>query len=379
MGVHVNNRERQSRLCACGCGGAVQNPPGSGRPRKWIQGHRPVRTVKQQPQFSWWYCQCGCGQTIEKPPRGRRKWIPGHRPKKPPQGKTIPCTHVTYPVCGCSPRARVLASSRGMVPKLTAAEKSRIARQRHPERFKQRRKAQRQKLKSDPERYRQYKEREAVRRKLSRPPRIPKIKKVRPKRDPRHRPGVLRRILYETFLRLTSWLVCLGMEYVPPGLSRDAYLIYALVDPCTHLVNYIGMSRTGMTRPREHMAPHRLKKNDRRAVWLRGLSRRHLRPTIVVLDVLTAPDLAQLDELERWWIAYGKASGWPLKNMTDGGIGHLGFVPDKKTRKLITLRNTGRKLSLETRLKISEARKRHEINKLEMGSQNFDHKKLGVV
>jgi hypothetical protein len=37
----------------------------------------------------------------------------------------------------------------------------------------------------------------------------------------------------------------------------------------------------------------------------------------VVLEVLD--DANKLDETECWWIAFGRACGWPLTNLTDGG------------------------------------------------------------
>ncbi len=34
-----------------------------------------------------------------------------------------------------------------------------------------------------------------------------------------------------------------------------------------------------------------------------------------------------LHEAERWWIAYGRASGWPLRNKSDGGEGGRHLTP----------------------------------------------------
>ncbi len=60
--------------CGCGCGGAISQPPGAGRPRKYIAGHAPTRFPKEKK------CECGCGQNVErKNTRGRfPKFIEGH-------------------------------------------------------------------------------------------------------------------------------------------------------------------------------------------------------------------------------------------------------------------------------------------------------------
>jgi hypothetical protein len=34
-------------------------------------------------------------------------------------------------------------------------------------------------------------------------------------------------------------------------------------------------------------------------------------------------DVADLNTAERWWIAFGRACGWPLTNSTDGGQEHV--------------------------------------------------------
>lgn len=70
-----------------------------------------------------------------------------------------------------------------------------------------------------------------------------------------------------------------------------------------------------MRRPREHRRPSCPDTYCRR--WVRTLQRIGLDYEIVVLEnVRPWEDLA---DKERWWIAYGRASGWPLTNLTDGG------------------------------------------------------------
>jgi len=52
--------------------------------------------------------------------------------------------------------------------------------------------------------------------------------------------------------------------------------------------------------------------------WLRKLRESGLTYNVVVLEETTE---ANLNDSERWWIAYGRLSGWRLTNGTDGGDG----------------------------------------------------------
>jgi hypothetical protein len=97
-------------------------------------------------------------------------------------------------------------------------------------------------------------------------------------------------------------------------------IIYGLVDPETLLVRYVGQSATGMWRPRSHTRPSYLRDDSYRSRWILSLVRRGLKYVIAILEDGT-PDL---NAAERWWIAMGRAFGWPLTNLTDGGDGTPG-------------------------------------------------------
>lgn len=149
-------------------------------------------------------------------------------------------------------------------------------------------------------------------------------------------------------------------------------LIYGLIDPRTRLVRYIGLSSTGMHRPAFHksLAPH---EQTYKANWIKSLHALVLDYEIVVLEEEPA-DLAQA---ERWWIAFGRACGWPLTNLTSGGDGSFGYKHEEATlakmrgRKLtdaqraaVSARQRGRKrgpLPPEVKAKISEANKGRDL------------------
>ena len=121
-------------------------------------------------------------------------------------------------------------------------------------------------------------------------------------------------------------------------------LIYGLVDPVTKLVRYIGKSTSGLRRPKMHKYDRH---KSHKVNWMKGLIARGLTYEITVLEYLPmGSSEALLLATEIYWIAYGRASGWPLTNITPGGRGapEGEYNPSKR---------------LEIRAKISE---RHKTN-----------------
>lgn len=94
--------------------------------------------------------------------------------------------------------------------------------------------------------------------------------------------------------------------------------IYGLIDPRTKLVRYIGKTACGMFRPLQH-AYRTVRTNTYCGRWLRQLATLDLEYEITILEQL--PSENALNAAEIWWIAYGRALGWPLTNLTSGGTG----------------------------------------------------------
>lgn len=120
-------------------------------------------------------------------------------------------------------------------------------------------------------------------------------------------------------------------------------LVYALVDPRTLLVRYVGKSSEGLKRPRSH------KSSKRRSYcmnWVRSLQAAGLEYSIVVLEECTPETLSSS---ERWWIAYGRACSWPLTNLTDGGEGAAGLVRTPEHRAKLGLAMAARMARPEMR------------------------------
>lgn len=128
--------------------------------------------------------------------------------------------------------------------------------------------------------------------------------------------------------RITAWCefsncpakVTVGADPTPVG---DRF-IYGLVDPRTRLVRYVGLTTTGMKRPRQHRRPAPSSKKYHSTRWVESLRRLGMTFEIVILEECPSEMFEDLCALEVWWIAYGRACGWDLTNMTDGGEGTLG-------------------------------------------------------
>jgi len=95
--------------------------------------------------------------------------------------------------------------------------------------------------------------------------------------------------------------------------------IYGLIDPRTLLIRYIGLA-TSKRRPHQH----RYCTDDTyKSRWIRSLHVEGLDYEICILETCFSTE--ELKNAERWWIAYGRASDWPLTNLTDGGESSAGL------------------------------------------------------
>jgi hypothetical protein len=146
------------------------------------------------------------------------------------------------------------------------------------------------------------------------------------------------------------------------------YLVYGLIDPRTRLIMYIGKSSSGMDRVRRHRSdalPHRRCSNH---AWLVELKDLGLAYEIVILESADSPNQTPtrcwwsrpnstaLNDSERWWIAYGRACGWPLTNIYEGGNGRtVGYKASPETRAKMAASHKGKKHSDESRAKIADA------------------------
>lgn len=119
------------------------------------------------------------------------------------------------------------------------------------------------------------------------------------------------------------------------------FIVYALTDPRTNELLYVGKSCSGLERPRQHRKPRLLKSRSRKNSWIKSLLAKGLCYGIEILEELATRE--GLDDAERFWIANFRAAGAMLLNMTDGGDGTAGRVqpPEERARRAAAMRARG--------------------------------------
>ena len=96
--------------------------------------------------------------------------------------------------------------------------------------------------------------------------------------------------------------------------SKQLCDIYALIDPETDEIRYIGKSNNAQNRLNHHIRD-RVKRKVPVSVWINDLMERGMRPRLVVLE-----RVVDWEEAEIRLIAVSRARGDRLLNVADGGI-----------------------------------------------------------
>jgi len=142
--------------------------------------------------------------------------------------------------------------------------------------------------------------------------------------------------------------------------TSSQFIVYALHHSDSDHV-YIGQSSRGMLRPQQHDQQAELPKFAHlpRAKWIRSLHARGLKPEIAILEEFENDE--DLDDAERFHIAYYKSIGIPLLNCTEGGDGGAEisrrYWSDPASREKKRVERTGRKHSAETKAKMAASAK----------------------
>jgi NADH pyrophosphatase NudC (nudix superfamily) len=124
------------------------------------------------------------------------------------------------------------------------------------------------------------------------------------------------------------------------GLEKNP-LIYALLDPNTNEIRYIGKSLSGIDRPRSHTAPSNLKQDGitKKSSWLKSLIKKNQKPVIKIIEYFYYENLDRetINEIlylkEQKLIKLFKDCGFDLTNGTDGGPGAPNRIVSEETRK----------------------------------------------
>jgi hypothetical protein len=138
-----------------------------------------------------------------------------------------------------------------------------------------------------------------------------------------------------------------SMTIIPPS---PVYKIYALIDPRTDEVRYVGFTCRDLSdRLYGHVKVAKEGYNAHCSRWIRQLLSLDIEPHIMLLEKISMRFTWQ--EREKFWIRKGKRLGWQLTNMTEGGDGVIGITPWSK----------GRHLSLEHKQRLSDSLKGYKF------------------
>src|ERR1035437_8715270 len=94
--------------------------------------------------------------------------------------------------------------------------------------------------------------------------------------------------------------------------------IYALLDPISKNIRYIGATTKGKERYQKHISDYYLKKSTLKNNWIKSLKKRNLLPELLILEYCDKNDLCNLEE---FYINYFKFLGFHLLNHLDCGYG----------------------------------------------------------
>lgn len=111
-------------------------------------------------------------------------------------------------------------------------------------------------------------------------------------------------------------------------------LIYALKDPETNEIRYIGKSTSGLRRPNQHKQKYGLLTNNHKNNWIKSLLAKGLMYEIIILEENI--ELESLNNREKYWVTYYKSLGSCLTNQTDGGEGTWGYKMDEQAKELMS-------------------------------------------
>lgn len=139
----------------------------------------------------------------------------------------------------------------------------------------------------------------------------------------------------------------------------DVCTIYALFDPATEELRYIGKTTKSLgTRLSQHIYDSRHGVRNHRNCWIRSVCTPMIRVLVVVPNDLGS-------ETEQRIIAFYKANGCRLVNATDGGEGNVGLKHSEETRAKLreAHRKRPRQHSVETRAKMSASLKGHNTSR----------------
>lgn len=130
---------------------------------------------------------------------------------------------------------------------------------------------------------------------------------------------------------------------------KDTTFIYALCEPGTRTIRYIGKANDPQKRLGWHLKDSR-KLKSHLGHWLSKLFRENRSPKLLLLKKVP---LSEWQEWEKRYIFYARMLGFNLTNASDGGDG-VTMTPEVRIK--LSLSRSGKLASFETKKKLSLAR-----------------------
>jgi len=103
--------------------------------------------------------------------------------------------------------------------------------------------------------------------------------------------------------------------------KTDSNLIYALIDPNTKEMRYIGQTNNLKKRLGQHYTPSEFKNKTHKVNWLKSLVKEGKRADFCILEDNISNN--EIDEAEIFYISYFKYIGVDLVNDSNGGIASM--------------------------------------------------------
>ena len=158
------------------------------------------------------------------------------------------------------------------------------------------------------------------------------------------------------------------------------YFLYNLIDPITNEIKYVGYTKNPKRRIWEHIRDAKKGIKTYKCEWIRSLLDKQNIPIMEVISEYENHNEIVYEEMKL--IQEFRKIGYKLTNLTEGGDGQKGGKL-KKSHPFFTY-NTGRRMSDESKLKLSESRKgiifteEHKIklSNSKIGKKRSDSSKL---
>lgn len=99
--------------------------------------------------------------------------------------------------------------------------------------------------------------------------------------------------------------------------KRNTTFIYALCDPGTKQVRYVGKADNPQKRLKRHMGGYEPRPTHK-SNWVKSLKKLKKKPIVMILEEVQK---GLWQEAEKRWIDHYRKQGANLTNMVDGGIG----------------------------------------------------------